>query len=239
MVSLHAMQEFTWELSERDTVTLRVSALGAKELLFNLRTLETFKGRKGKPIALSDGRTARVVVTRDVEFGDQVELRVDGSVALMTVAGQVYTCPKCGAEVRPYDKSCRTCTAVLPSPDGDEVTGALIAIAGIVTLTLLRAVNVYRSTEDVLKGRATELSVTLFAALCMLGLLLWARRSPLPAILLTTVIYAASLVQQGIHDPESMKHWILLKVFVLVLLYHGITASVRLRKQQTKRSVGK
>ena len=73
------------------------------------------------------------------------------------------------------------------------------------------------------------LIVNLILASIMLGLSIWARRSPLPAVLIATATYAVVLVASAISDPATMGQGVIVKIFIIMFLAKGIKAALALR----------
>ena len=77
----------------------------------------------------------------------------------------------------------------------------------------------------------TPVFVGLALAAVMAGLAIWSRRSPLPAILIASGIYAANIVLGTVINPTSLLQGLAVKIIVIVGLAHGIIASVNLRRR--------
>jgi hypothetical protein len=73
------------------------------------------------------------------------------------------------------------------------------------------------------------LIVNLIVAAIMLVLSLWARRSPLPAVLIATATYAVVQVAAAITDPATIGQGLLMKVIIIAFLVKGIKAALALR----------
>jgi hypothetical protein len=73
------------------------------------------------------------------------------------------------------------------------------------------------------------LIVNLILAAIMLALSLWARRSPLPAVLIATATYAVVLVAGAISDPATLAQGWLVKIIIIAFLIKGIKAALALR----------
>ena len=73
------------------------------------------------------------------------------------------------------------------------------------------------------------LSVNLVLAAIMIGLALWARRSPLPAVLIATATYLVLIVANGIANPASIFSGWIIKLIVIAFLIKGIKAALALR----------
>jgi len=73
------------------------------------------------------------------------------------------------------------------------------------------------------------LIVNLILASIMLGLSIWARRSPLPAVLIATATYAAVLVIGAITDPATLGQGVIVKIIIIAFLIKGIKAALALR----------
>jgi len=66
-------------------------------------------------------------------------------------------------------------------------------------------------------------------ATMMIGLAIWARRSPLPAVLIATATYLVVIVASGIADPRSLAQGWIIKLIVIAFLVKGIKAALALR----------
>lgn len=73
------------------------------------------------------------------------------------------------------------------------------------------------------------LTVHLVLAAAMTGLALWSRRSPLPAILGATGLYALLIVGDAIGDPSNLGKGVIMKFLVILFLAKGIRAALDLR----------
>lgn len=73
------------------------------------------------------------------------------------------------------------------------------------------------------------LIVNLILATVMAALSLWARRSPLPAVLIATATYAVIVVANGIVDPATIGQGLLMKIIIIAFLIRGIKAALALR----------
>ena len=73
------------------------------------------------------------------------------------------------------------------------------------------------------------LAVNFILAAIMIGLSFWARRSPLPAVLIATATYAVVIVANAIVDPATIGQGMIMKIIVIGLLVKGIRAALALR----------
>ena len=73
------------------------------------------------------------------------------------------------------------------------------------------------------------LAINAVLATMMIGLAIWARRSPLPAVLIATATYLVVIVAGGIADPRSLGQGWVIKLIVIALLIKGIKAALALR----------
>jgi hypothetical protein len=73
------------------------------------------------------------------------------------------------------------------------------------------------------------LIVNLILAAIMLGLSLWARRSPLPAVLVAAATYAVVIVSSAIMDPATLAQGWIIKLIIIAFLIRGIKAALALR----------
>jgi len=71
--------------------------------------------------------------------------------------------------------------------------------------------------------------INMILATMMVGLAIWARRSPLPAVLIATATYVVIIVASGIADPRSLGQGWLIKLIVIAFLVKGIKAALALR----------
>ncbi len=80
------------------------------------------------------------------------------------------------------------------------------------------------------------LSVNLVLAAIMFALALWARRSPLPAVLIATATYLVLIVANAIGDPRTLGQGWIIKLIVIAFLFKGIKAALALRTARTLRT---
>ena len=73
------------------------------------------------------------------------------------------------------------------------------------------------------------LIVNLILAGAMIGLALWGRRAPLPAVLIATATYAVVLVGNAIMDPTTIGQGVIVKIIVIAILAKGIKSALALR----------
>src|SRR5205807_636257 len=73
------------------------------------------------------------------------------------------------------------------------------------------------------------LIVNLILAAIMLALSLWARRSPLPAVLVATATYAVVIAAAAISNPATLGQGLLMKIIIIAFLIKGIKAALALR----------
>lgn len=73
------------------------------------------------------------------------------------------------------------------------------------------------------------LIVNFILAAAMIGLALWGRRAPLPAVLIATAIYAVVLVGNAIMDPATIGQGLIVKIVVIAILAKGIKSALALR----------
>ena len=71
--------------------------------------------------------------------------------------------------------------------------------------------------------------INMILATIMIGLAIWARRSPLPAVLIATATYLVIIVASGIADPRSLGQGWIIKLIVIAFLVKGIKAALALR----------
>lgn len=73
------------------------------------------------------------------------------------------------------------------------------------------------------------LALNIFLALIMLGLSFWAKKAPLPALLVATAIYVAIQVLNAVVAPETIAQGIIVKIIVIVMLVKGIKSALQLK----------
>jgi hypothetical protein len=71
--------------------------------------------------------------------------------------------------------------------------------------------------------------VNFILAAVMGALSLWARRSPLPAVLIATATYVVVIVANAIADPATLGQGWIVKIIVIAFLFKGIKAALALR----------
>jgi len=81
--------------------------------------------------------------------------------------------------------------------------------------------------------------INYFLAVVMFGLFLWARRSPLPAMVTGLCVYLAVIVLNAIVEPASLIQGILIKVLFIGALIAGIKAALEERDQMRGDSPGR
>jgi hypothetical protein len=73
------------------------------------------------------------------------------------------------------------------------------------------------------------LAVNGVLAAIMVGLALWSRRSPLPAVIVATATYVVVIVTNGIADPATLGQGWIVKLIIILFLFRGIKAALALR----------
>lgn len=73
------------------------------------------------------------------------------------------------------------------------------------------------------------LIVNLIIAAVMVALSLWARRSPLPAVIVATATYVVVVVANAIVDPATIGQGWIVKIIIITFLIKGIKAALALR----------
>ncbi|HYL87530.1 MAG TPA: zinc ribbon domain-containing protein [Burkholderiales bacterium] len=73
------------------------------------------------------------------------------------------------------------------------------------------------------------LIVNLILATIMVALALWARRAPLPAVLIAAATYLVLIVANAIGDPRTLAQGWVIKLIVIAFLVKGIKAALALR----------
>lgn len=73
------------------------------------------------------------------------------------------------------------------------------------------------------------LITNLVLAAVMAGLALWGKRSPLPALLVATAVYAVVQVAAASMDPSTLAGGIIVKIAVVIFLVRGIKSALALR----------
>jgi hypothetical protein len=73
------------------------------------------------------------------------------------------------------------------------------------------------------------LIINLIVAAIMLALSFWARRAPLPAVLIATATYVVVIVGSAIADPATLAQGWIVKLIIIVFLVKGIKAALALR----------
>lgn len=75
----------------------------------------------------------------------------------------------------------------------------------------------------------SALIINLIVAAIMLGLAIWAKRSPLPAVLIATATYIVVIVGSAIVDPATLAQGWIVKFIIIAFLIKGIKAGLALR----------
>ena len=73
------------------------------------------------------------------------------------------------------------------------------------------------------------LIVNLILAVIMAALAVWAKRAPLPAVLIAAATYAVVLVLNAISNPATIAQGLILKIIIIAFLAKGIKAALELR----------
>jgi hypothetical protein len=73
------------------------------------------------------------------------------------------------------------------------------------------------------------LIVNLIVAAIMVGLALWSKRSPLPAVMVAAATYIVVVVSSAISDPHTLTQGWIVKIIVISYLFKGIKAALALR----------
>lgn len=73
------------------------------------------------------------------------------------------------------------------------------------------------------------LIVNLIIAAVMAALALWARRSPLPAVIVATATYVVVVVANAMVDPATIGQGWIVKIIIITFLIKGIKAALALR----------
>ena len=74
------------------------------------------------------------------------------------------------------------------------------------------------------------LAVNLILSAIMLGLGAVAKKAPLPATLIAAAVYIVVQVANGIVSPPSIAQGMIMKIFLLGILFRGVRAGLELRK---------
>ena len=155
------MPEFSWKLSEQDTVTVKVSWTGRKKLFLNDNLIEKYSRKKSKDFPLSDQRSAQITSSHGIAH-QGIELKVDGELAIMNIKGQDRKCDKCSTVARPFDKFCDSCGSALPTAEAQQAnTNVQTASSGIGALAILFVISglviaglQYSQAQDALQNLA-------------------------------------------------------------------------------------
>jgi hypothetical protein len=163
-------------------------------------------------------------------------------------------CGKCGkamptAEDHELQKNVKSATGAI------KVLAVLFVFAGIVfffitkgsadaALTQLEGMDLAAVYPEPIDGRTYTvgelrsqlawepwglLIVNLIIAAVMLGLSIWAKRSPLPAVLIATATYIVVIVGGAIVDPATLAQGWIVKIIIIAFLIKGIKAALALR----------
>jgi len=90
-------------------------------------------------------------------------------------------------------------------------------------------VTVGRLREMIVQEPLSALFLNLFLAAVMAGLYVWAKKAPLPAVLVAAGTYLAVQVVSAIVEPTSIAQGIVMKIFIVTMLYRGIRAGIQQR----------
>jgi hypothetical protein len=73
------------------------------------------------------------------------------------------------------------------------------------------------------------LIVNLIVSAIMIGLALWSKRSPLPAVMVAAATYIVVVVVGAISDPATITQGWIVKIIIIAYLFKGIKAALALR----------
>lgn len=76
----------------------------------------------------------------------------------------------------------------------------------------------------------TVLGTNLILALVMFGLFLYAKKSPLVAMIMALGVYVAVVILDAIVDPKSIGQGLYVKIIFIAILVNGIKSALELRK---------
>lgn len=151
-------------------------------------------------------------------------------------------CKSCGAENPMSANFCETCGAsfadvqdALREADADEaeellrqtkaVSTALFWVGGLIMVsTALLGLALDGDNRF-----ATMVSAAVIGSI-IIGLGFWAKRSPMPASIVTLVLLGFLWLADAIVDPTSLANGIVVKIIVIVVLTRAIKASLRYRQ---------
>jgi hypothetical protein len=163
-------------------------------------------------------------------------------------------CAKCGkamptAEDHELQKNVKSATGAI------KVLAVIFVLAGIAfffitkgnadaALVNLEGMDPAAAYPELIDGRAytvgelrqqlawepwSVLIVNLIVAAIMVGLAIWAKRSPLPAVLIATATYIVVIVGSAIVDPATLAQGWIVKIIIIAFLIKGIKAALALR----------
>jgi hypothetical protein len=115
-----------------------------------------------------------------------------------------------------------------------QADATLVKLQGMAPGTTLEPIDGRTYTvEELQKQLAWEpwgaLIVNMILAVIMVGLSIWGRRSPLPAVLIATATYAVVIVASAISNPLTLTQGLLIKIIIIAFLIKGIKAALALR----------
>jgi hypothetical protein len=223
-----------WDVDENTVVTVKVGGWGRSCLtVYGVKIAARLSLRKKSDTSfiLKDGRRATLSIRPQFATSAAVELRVDNRL-LVETGPKPLTCGACQAVVKTHDQFCESCGHAMPSGEDHShqktVKQAANTIWTLSVLLLLSGI-VLSMVSKVPSAKAGVLIVSTILAGIMAALAIWARKSPLAALVVATATYGVLLVTNAIIDPTTIAQGVFVKIIIVAMLIRGIKSALALR----------
>lgn len=224
------MKKYKFEIDSSTTIEVSLGIFGDKNISVNNKKIpEVVKMDRDVPFTflLEDGRSAIATYKREAS-SPRVELRINNELMLETAKDTVKTCEACKTENKPNDTFCVKCGGQLPSSEvvaiRRKVAGARSAILAVAAMFAIFGLLMFAVEKG--EGSAGVLVLNWFLASIMLGLWFWAKKAPLPAIIVAAGVYGVVIVINTIVDPKSISQGIAIKVMTIMFFFNGIKSAL-------------
>jgi hypothetical protein len=125
----------TWEIDDATVVTADIGTFGGKKISVNGQEVQSSRA-KTVEFALPGGRQGSLSLKPNIIGAPDVDLSVDGKLAVETEKKKPIACPACKTAAKPYDRFCGKCGEAMPSAEDyraqkyvKQATGAIKVLA--------------------------------------------------------------------------------------------------------------
>jgi putative Ca2+/H+ antiporter (TMEM165/GDT1 family) len=125
----------TWEIDDATIVTAKVGAFGKKTISVNGQEVHSSRD-KTVAFALPGGRQGALSLKSNFIGAPDVDLTVNGKLAVETEKKNPIACPACKTAAKPYDQFCGKCGHAMPTAENyraqkyvKQATGAIKVLA--------------------------------------------------------------------------------------------------------------